>query len=201
MQVIQSQNSFDPLNSKPRPINRLLVCLIPIFAVWVQYVLLGRMYREHNSENINTKCLSLSAWCLAFNWASSGWPPSNPSIYNICNTLVRWADGENDSSTKHLMFQALFFFITSCKILCKKPFQLIFLFFKKITEIKSFECSKSIRSYEKKILGASDTWWRSCLSYRPSEPAFYIADCRISALSSDSCSTCYSIQTRSNTTT
>ena len=153
MQVIQSQNSFDPLNSKPRPINRLLVCLIPIFAVWVQYVLLGRMYREHNSENINTKCLSLSAWCLAFNWASSGWPPSNPSIYNICNTLVRWADGENDSSTKHLMFQALFFFITSCKILCKKPFQLFFLFFKKITEIKSFECSKSIRSYEKK-----NTW-------------------------------------------
>ena len=48
------------------------------------------------------------------------------------------------------MFQVLSFFITSCKILCKKPFQLIFLFFKKITEIKSFECSKSIRSYEKK---------------------------------------------------
>ena len=26
------------------------------------------------------------------------------------NTLARWVDGTNDSLTKHLMFQALFFF-------------------------------------------------------------------------------------------
>ena len=38
------------------------------------------------------------------------------------NTLVRWADGTNDPSTKGLMFQVLFiFFIISCKILAKIP--------------------------------------------------------------------------------
>ena len=30
----------------------------------------------------------------------------NPTIFNI----IHWDDGTNDSSTKHLMFQALFFF-------------------------------------------------------------------------------------------
>ena len=56
------------------------------------------------------------------------------------------------------------------------------LFFKKITKIKmkSFECPKSIRNYEKKILGTSDAWLTSHLSHRPSEPAYYIVDCRIS---------------------
>ena len=34
---------------------------------------------------------------------------------------------------------------------------------------------------EKKImLGTSDAWWISRLSHRPSEPAYYIEDCRIS---------------------
>ena len=45
---------------------------------------------------------------------------------------------------------------------------------------KSFECPKSIRNYEKKILGTSDAWSTSRLSHRPSEPAYYIVDCRIS---------------------
>ena len=55
------------------------------------------------------------------------------------NTLVCWADGTNNSSNKCLMFQVLFFFIKSCKILCKNPFN---LFFYKITKlkIKSFDC-------------------------------------------------------------
>ena len=74
------------------------------------------------------------------------------------NTLVRWADGTNVSSTKRLMFQVLFFFIKSCKIFCKIAFNLfiyLFVFFYKITKmkIKSFECPKSIRNYEKK-----NTW-------------------------------------------
>ena len=44
-------------------------------------------------------------------------------------------------------------------------------------KIKSFECPKSIRNYEKKImLGTSDTWSTSRLSHRPSEPAYYIVD-------------------------
>ena len=32
------------------------------------------------------------------------------------------------------------------------------------------------------ILGTSDTWTTSGLSHRPSEPAYYIVDCRILAL-------------------
>ena len=35
------------------------------------------------------------------------------------------------------------------------------------------------RNYEKKILGTSDAWWMSRLSQRPSNPAYYIEDCRI----------------------
>ena len=55
----------------------------------------------------------------------------NLKSYNLqYKTLVRWADGTNDSSTKHLMFQMLFFFHKILKI-----FQFIY---------------KSIRNYEKK---------------------------------------------------
>ena len=43
---------------------------------------------------------------------------------------------------------------------------------------------KSSRNYEKKILGTSDTWSTSHMSHRPSEPAYYIVDCRISLPSS-----------------
>ena len=46
--------------------------------------------------------------------------------------------------------------------------------------MKSFECHKSIRNYEKTIFGTSDAWSTSCLSHRPSEPAYYIIDCQIS---------------------
>ena len=77
------------------------------------------------------------------------------------------------------MFQ-VFFFIKSCKILCKNPFNLFFLY--KITKmkLKSFECPRSIRYYEKKILGTSDTWSTIRLSHRPRKPVYYIVDCRIS---------------------
>ena len=44
-------------------------------------------------------------------------------------------------------------------------------------KIKSFVCPKSIRNYEKKNLGTSDTWLTSHLSHWPSEPAYYIVDC------------------------
>ena len=57
-------------------------------------------------------------------------------------------------------------------------FFIFFYNFRKI-KIKSFECPKSLRNYEKKILGTSDTWSMSPLSWRPSEPAYYIEDCRI----------------------
>ena len=73
----------------------------------------------------------------------------NQSIFNI----IRWVDGPNDSSTKHLilMFQVLFFFQNFLQNSLQKLFQFIFLFLiiTKI-KIKSFECPKSIRNYEKK---------------------------------------------------
>ena len=50
-------------------------------------------------------------------------------------------------------------------------------------KIKSFECPKSIRNNEKKImLGTSDAWSTSHLSQHPSEPVYYIVDCRIFTL-------------------
>ena len=71
------------------------------------------------------------------------------------NTLGRWVDGPNNSSTKRLMFQVSFFFHKILQNSLQKPFQFIFLFFYKITKmkIKSFECQKYIRNYEKK-----NTW-------------------------------------------
>ena len=49
------------------------------------------------------------------------------------NTLVPWANGTKESSTKRLMFQVFCFFMISCKILCKNPLN---LFFYKITKMK-----------------------------------------------------------------
>ena len=91
-------------------------------------------------------------------------------------TLVRSADWTNNSSTKCDVPSIIFFH----KILqnsLHRPFH----FFYKITKMKtkSFECHKSIRNYEKKILGTSDTWSTTCLCHRPSEPAYHIVDCRI----------------------
>ena len=48
------------------------------------------------------------------------------------NTLDRLEDGTNESSTKRLMFQVIFFFMISCRILCKNTFNLFVYFFKKI---------------------------------------------------------------------
>ena len=45
------------------------------------------------------------------------------------NTLGRLDDGSIESSTKHLMFQVLFFFMISFKILCKNPLNLFSYFF------------------------------------------------------------------------
>ena len=73
------------------------------------------------------------------------------SVNSQYNTLSRLDDGTNKSFTKRLMFQVIFFFMISCKILCKNPFNLFSYFFYKITKIKikSFECPKSIKSIKK----------------------------------------------------
>ena len=62
--------------------------------------------------------------------------------------LGRWVDGTNDSLTKRLMFQVLFFSYFLAKFFAK----IVSIFFYQFTKIKikSFECPKSIRNYEKK---------------------------------------------------
>ena len=52
----------------------------------------------------------------------------NPSISDIFK-LGRWDDGTNESLTKRLMFQVLFFFMISCWILCRNTFNLFVYFF------------------------------------------------------------------------
>ena len=65
-----------------------------------------------------------------------GWRPTRKhyvfwhlkSVNLQYNTLVRLDDGTNKSSTKRLMFQVLFFFMISRKILYKNPFNLFSYF-------------------------------------------------------------------------
>ena len=59
--------------------------------------------------------------------------PKIPKILKSDN-LARWVDGMNDSSTKHLMFQALFFFIISYRLRALKT--LYFYFCKIIKRIR-----------------------------------------------------------------
>ena len=63
----------------------------------------------------------------------------NPSIYNIIHWLGCMDDGTNESSTKRLMFQVLFFFMISCLNSLQKYFQSICLFFLKKYKNKSKE--------------------------------------------------------------
>ena len=50
------------------------------------------------------------------------------SVNSQYNTLSRLDDGTNKSFTKRLMFQVIFFFMISCKILCKNPLNLFSYF-------------------------------------------------------------------------
>ena len=82
------------------------------------------------------------------------------------NTLGCWVAGTNDSSTKRLIFQVLFFFIISCKILCKNHFNLFYNFIK--VKIKSFECPNFMRN---------NAWNNRLLvdeSFVPSNPAISV---------------------------
>ena len=74
-----------------------------------------------------------------------------------------------------------FFFIKSCKILCKNPFNLFFYFFYKITKmkIKSFECPKSIRNYEKNTWNIRRLVDESFVPYAQQTSVLY---CRLSDL-------------------
>ena len=86
------------------------------------------------------------------------------------NTPCCWIDRTNQSSTKHLMFQALFFFIISYRLRALKTEKINWNIF-----CKEF-CK---RLWKKIMLGTSDAWLMRHLSQRPSQPAYYIEDCRI----------------------
>ena len=71
-------------------------------------------------------------------------------------TLVRWDDGPNESLTKRLMFQALFFFHH----------------FLDLGHSKRIFAKNFARNHEKRIiLGMSDTWATIRLSHRSTNPA------------------------------
>ena len=69
--------------------------------------------------------------------SSSGNHIHNRSVNLEYNTLICWTDGTNVSLTKRLMFQVLlFFFIKSCKILCKNIFNYFSYFSMKLQKWK-----------------------------------------------------------------
>ena len=107
----------------------------------------------------------------------------NQSTFSIKHWVAGWVAGLLGQTTRWPSVwcsKYYFLFIIFCKILCKNLFN---LFFYNFTKIKSFECPKSIRSNEKKIvLRAWDAWLMSRLVYRPSNPAYHIEDCRISGI-------------------
>ena len=94
------------------------------------------------------------------------------------NSLGRWDEQLIDQASD---VPSIIFFRISCKNLCKNHFNLFSYFFITLQKIKikSFECPKSIRNYEK-----NNAWNIRRLVYEsfvPStrEPAYYIEDCQI----------------------
>ena len=111
----------------------------------------------------------------------------NPTIFNI----ILWVAGTNDSLTKRLMFQVLFFFSWFLAKYFAKILSIFFLFlykqwmktlhfyFFKVIK-KKFEmifAKDFARNYEEKKYLEHQTLgqWDD----HPSDPAYYIEDCRI----------------------
>ena len=90
------------------------------------------------------------------------------------NTLGCLEDGTNESSTKRLMFQVLFLFLKSCKILCKNPFKFLIFFFSFIKLLRW----KFLSAYKKNAWNVRPLL-TSLFSHRPRKSAYYIVDCRI----------------------
>ena len=104
--------------------------------------------------------------------------------YNYINMLVHWVAGANDSSTKRLMFQALFF----SQFLIDLGHSKLYFQYIKIMFAKNFA-----RNHAKKIiLGTSDAWSTNHLSQLTRESAYYIVDCRIYIMQSSH--TCMNIE-------
>ena len=91
--------------------------------------------------------------------------------------MGRWVDGTNDqaSDVPRITFFYNFLFLRALKTL-------FFMNFEKSKRINWNDFCKELckKLWKKKIiLGTSDTWLLSQLSQRPSNPAYYIEDCRI----------------------
>ena len=118
-----------------------------------------------------------------FHWQSSfqlliTW---NPSIYNIIR-WVAWTMGQTNRRQSVWCSKYYFFFMISCKILCKNPFNFFSYFFFKIKKIKikSFDCPKSIKSIKR-----NNTWNIRLLvdnSFVPSSKQPSVIYCRLTDL-------------------
>ena len=79
------------------------------------------------------------------------------------NTLGCLEDGTNESLTMSRLesdvTSIILFFMISCKILCKNPFNLFSYFFYKIKKIEINCFEFPIKSIRKIILGTSDSWF------------------------------------------
>ena len=127
------------------------------------------------------KPLPFNRWHPQFQISSTSPGPDtwNLTIYMYAGLLVRWDKWPVKKVSD--VPSIIFFFIKSCEILCKNPFNLFSNFFHKITKMKimSFECP--IRNCEKKNTWMSDACSTGCLFHRPNKPAYYIVDCRFSS--------------------
>ena len=95
------------------------ISLVHACSIFIGNLSQGKGHRRSSAYDKNCKVIE-TKYCI------------NPTIFNI----IRWVDGTNDSSTKHLMFQALFFFIISYRLRALKT--LYFYFCKFINFCKEF---------------------------------------------------------------
>ena len=90
------------------------------------------------------------------------------------NTLVRWDAGTKDSSTKRLMFQALFFFIISYRLAALNTF-----YFCKF--IKKKNLNNYCKEFCKQLWKKNNTWNLRCLvdeSFVPANQQTIVLYCK-----------------------
>ena len=96
--------------------------------------------------------------------------------------IIQWVTGPNDSLTKHLILQVLFFFITSYRF---RTLLTLYLYFCKVIKNVKINWKDFCREFcktlwKKIILGTSDAWLTRHLAHQPSNPAYYIENWLIS---------------------
>ena len=105
----------------------------------------------------------------------------NPSIYNILH-WVAWTMGQTNRQPR-VWCSKYYFFYTFYRLRALKTLYFYFCnFIKKNKKINWKDFCKEFceKSWKKIIFGTSDAWSAICLSHRPSNPAYYIVNWRIS---------------------